>query len=122
MKQENVDLYNNDADTQLDKNFSRLLKLTGKSNKPSRAFSNSLIETALNELNQLNVDTTGSKNIAIRSNLLERIIGWAAMIAVACGAGFVVMVSFFLKMNLLIEIIVVLTMVFNWINYPGGKI
>lgn len=47
---------------------------------------------------------------------------WAAMIAVACGAGLVVIISVFLKMNLLLEVIVVLTMVFNWLNYLGGRI
>jgi hypothetical protein len=47
-------------------------------------------------------------------------MGWAAMIAAAFGAGLVVVISIFLKMNLLLEIVVVLTMVFNWINYLGG--
>jgi hypothetical protein len=49
-------------------------------------------------------------------------MGWAAMIAVACGAGMAFAVSVFFKMNLLLEIIVVLTMVFNWLDYLGGHI
>ena len=106
--------------TELDKNFSRLLKLTDQSNKPSRTFTESIINNALNELKQLDVNKAEAKNILIRSNWLERTMGWAAMIAAAFGTGLVVMISFFLKMNLLLEVIVVLTMVFNWINYLGG--
>jgi hypothetical protein len=122
MKQNNDNLLSDDSATQLDKNFSRLLKLTGESNKPSRIFTASLIDSALNELKQLEVKKADSKNITIRSNWLEKTLGWAAMIAVACGAGLVFVISVFLKMNLLLEIVVVLTMIFNWLNYLGGRI
>lgn len=122
MKQNNENLSSEDSVTQLDKNFSRLLKLTGESNKPGRIFTESLINGALNELKQSEVKKAEAKNVTIRSNWLEKIIGWAAMIAVACGAGLVVVISVFLKMNLLLEIVVVLTMVFNWLNYLGGHI
>jgi len=120
MKRINDNLSNNDSATQLDKNFSRLLKLTGESNKLSRTFTESLINNALNELKQQDVKKAESKGVIIRSNWLEKTVGWAAMIAAAFGAGLVVMISFFLKMNLLLEVIVVLTMVFNWLNYLGG--
>lgn len=120
MKQTNDNLSNNDSVSQLDKNFSRLLKLTGESNQPGRTFTESLINDALNELKQPDVIKTEGKNIAIRPNWLEKTMGWAAMIAVAFGAGLVVVISFFLKMNLLLEVVVVLTMVFNWISYLGG--
>ena len=122
MKRTNDNLSNNDSVSQLDKNFSRLLKLTGESNKPSRKFTAELINGALNELKQLEVKKTEAKRITNRSNWLEKAMGWAAMIAVACGAGLVVVISFFLKMNLLLEVIVVLTMVFNWLNYLGEYI
>jgi len=122
MKLNNDDQTSDDSVTQLDKNFSRLLKLTGESNKPGRTFTESLINGALNELKQLDAKKAEAKNITIRSNWLEKAIGWAAMIAVACGAGLVVIISIFLKMNLLLEIVVVLTMVFNWLNYLGGRI
>ena len=122
MKQNNNNLSNDDSVTQLDKNFSRLLKLSDQSNKPGRTFTESLINGALNELKQLEVKRAEAKNITIRSNWLEKVIGWAAMIAVACGAGLVVIISVFLKMNLLLEVIVVLTMVFNWLSYLGGRI
>ena len=122
MKQNDDNLSNDDSVTQLDKNFSRLLKLSDQSNKPGRTFTESLINGALNELKQLEVKRAEAKNITIRSNWLEKAIGWAAIIAVACGAGLVVVISVFLKMNLLLEVIVVLTMVFNWLSYLGGRI
>ena len=108
--------------TELDKNFSRLLKLTGESNKPSRTFTESLKNDALYELKQPDVTKAESKNVMIRSNWLEEAIGWAAMIAAAFGTGLVIMISFFLRVNLLLEVIVVLTMVFNWISSLGGHI
>ena len=120
MKRINNNLSNGDSATQLDKNFSRLLKLTGKSDKPGRTFTESLINDALNELKQLEVEKAKSKNLMLLPNWLEKTVGWAAMITAAFGAGLVVMISIFLKMNLLLEIVVVLTMVFNWISYLGG--
>ena len=122
MKPNNDNLSSDDSATQLDKNFSRLLKLTSESNKPGRIFTESLINGAVNELTQTEVKKAEAKNVTIRSDWLEKIMGWAAMIAVACGAGLVVVISVFLKMNLLLEIVVVLTMVFNWLNYFGGRI
>lgn len=120
MKRINNNLSNGDSATQLDKNFSRLLKLTGESDKPSRTFTESLINDALNELKQPDAKKADSKNVMLRSDWLEKAMGWAAMIAAAFGAGLVVVISIVLKMNLLLEIVVVLTMVFNWINYLGG--
>ena len=122
MKQNNENLLSDDSVTQLDKNFSRLLKLSDMSNKPSRKFTESLINGALDELKQPEVKKAEAKNTTIRSGWLEKAMGWAAMIAVACGAGLVVVISFFLKMNLLLEVIVVLTIVFNWISSLGGRI
>lgn len=118
----NNNLSSDDSYTQLDKNFSRLLKVTGQSNKPGRNFTESLINNTLVELKKTQVEKDGAWNVTIRSKWLEKVIGWAAMIAVACGAGLVVVISVFLKMHLLFEAIVVLTMVFNWLNYIGGHI
>ena len=122
MKRNNDNLSSDDSATQLDKNFSRLLKLTGELNKPSGTYTESLINGALDELKQLKVEKADSKNITNRSGWWEKTMGWAAMIAVACGAGLAFVVSVFLKMNLLLEVIVVLTMVFNWLNYLGEYI
>lgn len=122
MKQDNDNISNDDSVTQLDKNFSRLLKQAGNLKKPGRRFKELLIGDALNELKQQQVEKAEAKNLTIRSNWIERIIGWAAMIAVACGAGLVIIISVFLKMNLLLEIVVVLIIVFNWLCYLGGHI
>jgi len=122
MKQNNNNISNDDSVTQLDKNFSRLLKLTSQPNKPGGKFTESLINGALGELEQTRAQKTGAKDIAVRTNWWEKTMGWAAMIAVACGAGMAFAVSVFFKMNLLLEIIVVLTMVFNWLDYLGGQI
>jgi len=122
MKRTNNNLPNDDSATQLDKNFSRLLKLSDESNKPGRIFTESLINGALNELKQSEVKKAEAMNVTIRSGWLEKAMGWAAMIAVAWGAGLVVVISALLKINLLLEIVVVLTIVFNWLNYLGGRI
>ena len=122
MKRNNDNPSSDNSVTQLDKNFSRLLKLTGEPNKPGGKFAAELINGALNELKQLEVKKADSGNVTIRSNWWEKAMGWAAMIAVACGAGLVVVISLFLKMNLLLEVIVILTMVFNWLSYLGGRI
>jgi hypothetical protein len=122
MKQNNNNISNDDSVTQLDKNFSRLLKLTSQPNKPGGKFTESLINNALGELEQTKAQKAGAKDIAVRTNWWEKTMGWAAMIAVACGAGMAFAVSVFFKMNLLLEIIVVLTMVFNWLDYLGGQI
>lgn len=115
--------HNNDNPiTELDKNFSRLLKLSGDSDKPSRTFRESLIKDALKKLKQPVINKAEAKNILSRSNWLEKAVGWAAMIAVAYGSGLVVLISLFLKMNFLLEVIVVLTMVFNWISSLGGHV
>ncbi len=120
MKRKNENLINDDSATQLDKNISRLLKQTDRSNKPGRVFAESLINDALSELKQGDVGKTETKNNAIRYNWFEKTMGWAAMIAAAFGTGLVVIISIVLKMNLLLQVVVALTMVFNWITYLGG--
>jgi hypothetical protein len=122
MKQNNGNISSDDSATQLDKNFSRLLKLTDRSDKPGGKFTESLINSALNELKQPQAEKVGAKTVTIQSKWLERVIGWAAMIGVAWGAGLVIVMTVLLKMSLLLEIVVVLTMVFNWLSYLGGHI
>ena len=122
MKQNNGNISSDDSTAQLDKNFSRLLKLTDRSDKPGGKFTESLINNALNELKQPQAEKAGAKILTIRSKWLDRVIGWAAMIGVAWGAGLVIVMTVLLKMSLLLEIVVVLTMVFNWLSYLGGHI
>jgi len=107
---------------QLDKNISRLVKLTDDSNTPGRAFTESLMKNALGELGRLEVKNENGKNIIIKSNWLEKTMGWAAMVAVACGALLAIVVSTILKMSFLLEVIIVLTMFLHWLTYLGERI
>jgi hypothetical protein len=121
MKRKNDNQSRDDSATQLDENISRLLKLAGESNKPSRTFTESLIDGALNELKQLETGKT-EKHVVVKSNWLEKAVGWAAMIAVGCGTGLTVLASVALKMNLFLQTTLILTMFFNWLTYLGGRI
>jgi hypothetical protein len=107
---------------QSDKNIARLVKLADDSGKPGRAFTESLMNSALGELKQLEVEKKNKKHIFTKLNWPEKAMGWAAMVAAACGAGLTVIVSTLLKMNLVLETIVILTMFFNWLTYLGGRI
>jgi hypothetical protein len=122
MKRKNDNLSHDDSATQLDENISRLLKLAGESNKPSRTFAESLTDSALNELRQLEVGKKNEKYVIVKSHWLEKTMGWAAMIAVGCGTGLTVLVSVALKMNFFLQAILILTMFFNWLTYLGGRI
>jgi hypothetical protein len=122
MKQNNGNISSDDSATRLDKNFSRLLKLTDRSDKPGGKFTESLINSALNELKLSQADKVKAQTVTIKSKWLETVIGWAAMIGVTWGAGLVIVMTVLLKMSLLLEIVVVLTMVFNWLSYLGGHI
>jgi len=122
MKRQNDNPSHSNSATQLDENISRLLKQAGDSNKPSRTFTESLIASALNELEQLKVNRKNERPIIIKSYWLEKAVGWAAMVAVGCGTGFTFLVSALLKMNFFVEAIVVLTMLFNWLTYLKGHI
>lgn len=122
MKRKNDNLSHNDSATQLDENISRLLKQAGDSNKPSRTFTESLIASALNELEQLEVNKKNEKPIIIKSHWLEKAVGWAAMVTVGCGTGLTILVSALLKMNFFLQAIIVLTMLFNWLTYLKGHI
>lgn len=109
--------------TQSEKNISRLVKLADDSNKPGRAFTESLINNALGELKQVKTaKKREEKNIIMKVSWWEKSLGWAAMVAAACGAGLTIIVSTLLKINFFLEVIVILTMFFNWLTYLGGRI
>jgi hypothetical protein len=122
MKRKDTGLSHHNFPNQSDKNISRLVKLADDSGKPGRAFTESLMDSALRELKQLEVEKKNKKQIFTRFNWPEKAMGWAAMVAAACGAGLTVVVSTLLKMNFVLEAIVVLTMFFNWLTYLGGRI
>lgn len=97
--------------SQSDKNISRMVKLADDSNEPRKAFTEALINNALDKLEQMK---------AARERKISRwgkTTGWAAMFAAGCAAAFAVAVSALLKINFFLEALFVSTMFFNWIAY-----
>ena len=115
MKQEDNNLSYCSSASQSDENISRLVKLADDSNKPGKAFVESLINNTLGELKQLK---TAKKQEIINVSWWEKTMGWAAMLAAACAAGFAVIVSALLKISFFLEAIII----FNWLTYLGGRI
>jgi Ca-activated chloride channel family protein len=71
----------------LEKNISRLVKLTGDSEKPAKAFSDSVVEGALSELERAGRGgkrEEGGKTMKIN---FKRALSWAAVIVIGCGIG-----------------------------------
>jgi Flp pilus assembly protein TadB len=99
-----------------DENISRLVKLTNDSNKPGKVFTESLIDNALGELEHLK---TALKQELINVRRWQTNVGWAAMVAAGCGAVLAAVASTLLKINLLLEAVVILTVAFNWLTYFG---
>jgi Ca-activated chloride channel family protein len=72
-------------DNNLDKNISRLVKLAGDSDKPSKAFSDSLIEDALKQLKEGGADSKREgKDKTMKFNRIK-ILSWAAVIVLVGG-------------------------------------
>lgn len=67
----------------LEKNISRLVKLAGDSNQPNKAFTDSLINKAIDELSQKTGKTTRERKSTIMT--AKKIFAYAAAILVACG-------------------------------------
>jgi len=114
MKRATDNIVGYDSGTPLDENISRLLKTASDSTQPSRRFTESLIDSALLELNEKD-----KAYPAVRSNWLEKTMGWAAMVAAACSAGLAVAASMLLKMNFVAQVVIVSTVIFNWLTYLG---
>ena len=123
MKQEDDNLFHHSSISQSDKNISRLVKLTGDPIKPGRAFTESLIDNALSELKRLRVDgRQKEKGIIAKLDRRKKAIGWAAMIAVVCSAGFGILVSYLIQINSFFAMIVLIVMFVNWLFYIGGLV
>jgi Ca-activated chloride channel family protein len=71
----------------LEKNISRLVKLTADSDKPSEAFTESLIDEALQGLEQAGQGRS-REGRKIDMKVTFKTLAWAAMIIVACGVIF----------------------------------
>jgi hypothetical protein len=104
---------------QEDENISRLVKLAGDSNKPGKAFADSLINDALGELNRLK---TAKKQEITNAGWWEKSMGWAAMFAAACAAGLTFVASAVLEINFFLQAVIIITAFFNWLTYLGGRI
>jgi 3-oxoacyl-(acyl-carrier-protein) synthase len=102
-----------------DENISRLVKLADDSNKPGKAFADSLINDALGELNRLK---TAKRQEITNVSWREKTMGWAAMFAAACAAGLTFVASAVLQINFFLQTVVIVTAVFNWLAYLGGHI
>jgi len=116
MKREDDNLSYRNSVSRSDENISRLVKLTNGSNKPGKAFTESLIDNALGKLKKLK---TARKQEIINVSRWEKTIGWAAMVAAGCGAVLAIVASTLLKINLFLEAVVILTVSFNWLTYLG---
>jgi len=72
-------------DENLEKNISRLVKLTGDSNEPSEAFSESLVDEALSELAKSGEGRQREGRHKFTKIRWPRILAYAASIIVVCG-------------------------------------
>jgi len=77
----------------LEKNISRLVKLTGDTDKPSKAFTDSLTEQALGELKKAEGDHKREEKGAKMKLNLKKTLAWAATIMIVCALGLGVLVS-----------------------------
>ena len=75
-----------------EKNISRLVKLTADSDKPSEAFTQSLIDKALQELEGCGGGRT-REGRKINMKVTFKTLAWAAVILIACGVVFSLIVS-----------------------------
>jgi len=75
----------------LEKNVSRLVKLAGDSNEPGKAFADSVVKNALDELKGTKAEREESdKFVGIK---WKRTLCWAAVVLVVCGIGFGILIS-----------------------------
>jgi len=83
----------NSKENNLEKNISRLVKLTGDTDKPSKAFTDSLTEQALDELKGSGTSRKREeKGVKMKLNL-KKTLAWAATFMIVCALGLGVLVS-----------------------------
>jgi hypothetical protein len=119
MKRKN-NIFHGGSESPLDRNISRLMKLADDSGQPSRAFTRSLIDDAMNELDrsEAEVNHNHSKTTVIISQWEKA----AAMIAVICGAGFGLFVSIMAHLSSGFAAVILIAMFVNQLIYYGGLI
>jgi hypothetical protein len=106
-------------DSNLQKNVSRLVKLAGDSDRPGRGFTDSLIESALQELS---VDTGTIRQDGFLRGRVDRVMGIAAMVAVLFGAAAQILLSALASSSPLLAGTLFVTMSANWLSYVGRMI
>lgn len=119
MKRKNH-IFHGGSESPLDRNLSRIIKLTDDSGQPSKAFTESLIDNALNEL-----DRAEAEGIHNHSKMPVIISHWekvAAMLAVVCGAVFGLFVSVMVHLSSGFAALVLIAMFVNQLIYYGGLI
>jgi hypothetical protein len=104
----------------LEKNISRLVKLAGDLDKPREAFTNSLIDAALHQLNEPEIKVT--QRSSFLSGNIDKIMSVAAMLAILCGAVFEILISNLVWVNSFFAATVFVTMFTNGLSYIGGLI
>jgi len=123
MKRENDNSFYYNGIIQLDKNLSRLVKLTCDPNKPTEAFTQSLISNVLGELKRsMAANKRTRENILVKVSWLDKAVGWAAMSAAACAACLAFVVAALLKINSCLAAMTIMTMFANWLIYLRGLI
>jgi len=83
----------NPKENNLEKNISRLVKLTGDTDKPSKTFSDSLVEQALGELKGSDTSRKREEKRAKMKLNWKKVLAWAATIMIVCALGIGVLVS-----------------------------
>lgn len=119
MKRKNI-IFHGGSESPLDRNISRLIKLADDSAQPSKAFTSTLIDDALDELGR--AEAKGNHN----HNKMPMIIShWekvAAMLAVVCGAGFGLFVTVMVHLSSGFAALVLISMFVSQLIYYGGLI
>ncbi len=88
----------NDENENLEKNISRLVKLAGDSNQPNKAFTDSLINKAIDELSQP-ATARERKSKTMTANKRLKIFAYAASFLLVCGVLAAVMMPSFYKVR-----------------------
>ena len=116
----NDNLHSEESPDLLDKNLSRLVKLAKDTDKPDKAFTDSLIANAIGELKRSEVKGNQRKRIIPVIGWLEKTVGWAAMFIAALGAGMISIVSMFFQLNSILAAATSVAVLVNWLNYFKG--
>ena len=77
----------------LEKNISRLVKLTGDSNQPGKTFTDSLINDAVSRLRETSADQKRVQKDKTMKINWKKTLAWAASILIVCGLGFGILIS-----------------------------